>query len=149
MTELHEGATIAIGCREPSHNGRESRVANFSYVDIDAVFPEELHPVPRGPAWWHDVEALAPAIRDEDYSLHHRTSQEELLDGMVTYDDALEAREIGGPDVGDLRARYSLTCKLCGLNVTVRHERLTPVLDRLAQHRVAYIELAHLAAIIR
>lgn len=51
-------------------------------------------------------------------------------------------------DVPEERARalYALRCRLCGYNVVVRGERLSPICDVLAEHGVTDISLVALSA---
>lgn len=49
---------------------------------------------------------------------------------------------------GDRRRRYNLRCPLCDLNVTIRGERLPPVLSELAASGVSVVTLRAIARIV-
>ena len=132
------GFQVRVVCNDRSHEGRTVIVSTFTYVDLVAEWPDVFGPdAPTGPAeWMHDL-AAARALEDD-------VATGRLAERAA---DEYEIRGDDGPSAFG-RRRYRLPCRLCGLNVEVRHERLAPVLDGLADHGVRSVELAHLAGIL-
>lgn len=144
MMQPAYGTRIDIVCSDPGHEGRRVKVTNFRFVDITVEYPSEFGDLDPYPWWEHDLAAREPCYGPyPTWELYERRAQEEILDGNVPMDDCLPGRPSHG-----WRTRYALHCRLCGLNLTINHDRLTSVLDRLAVAQVPSVELRHLVAIL-
>ena len=154
------GWRIGIVCTDSAHSAKQCKVTSYTLV-----LPGEVYPALDGlPAEWvRDLEA----VRSFGLIDWHRLAQRgrvrgQRLDGDLTADEVEVIRYSGDPDDLELldhgvtaspvqpewRTRYVDCCRLCGLNVAYRHERVVPVLDKLAANGITSVELSHLAAII-
>lgn len=142
VVTIPQGFTVYVVCTDQSHEGRTVKVTNFTYEDWRYASGEDASK-PR--IWTWDLGKV-------DSRSEERAAVGEAMDGDAPLSELLGAEVVPGvrlpvhvePD----RMRYSMACRLCGLNVEARHERLVPVLDRLAENGIASVELNHMRAII-
>ena len=110
---------VEVCCDDSSHPTKHVHVGRFVWSDDD-----------RSPGW-----DLQPAEYETPAEGNYRAA---LQGSRVVVTDI----DPGQP----VRARYHLACKLCGLDVKVRREKMIPILDMLAAAGVDEISLAALAA---
>lgn len=125
--------SVAIGCQDCSHEGRLVKVDQFVY-DRQARWCLAAR-TRRTPDGGHVGRAHA---EDAEWSL-------DADDNVLPTDE----KHVPNAVLDQVeRTVYRLRCKLCGLSVSVRSERLHPVLSDYATRGVFYVELASLARIV-
>ena len=115
-----QGYSIGVHCAAASHESRDAKIAWLTWDGKS--WGEYPMPLRRGerPTSWVDANGRAVDRFDPSVGTH-------LPAG---------------------RLRFRFHCKLCGLSVVARSERLSPVLDRLRHAGINTIELSALGAIL-
>lgn len=119
---MSDQITVEVYCAESSHSkGKRAHIAQFYWSDDD-----------RNPGWDQWPQGyLTPA---------GRAFRAGLQNDKPVVGDIAE----GAP----VRIRYHFACDLCGLSVVGRRERLSPILDGLAEAGVSEVSLRGLATIL-
>lgn len=119
------GERIDIGCTDGAHEGKRAQIQSF---------------VRAADGTWKD--ALASPGVDTSPSRTALVADEPVSEASVGYHQALFATLSGAQGARPPRGRYSLRCPLCGTDISVRAERLEPILDKFAEAGVPYVELS-------
>lgn len=122
----NSGVIVAVICDSPAHAGRVVQLGTFvSEAGSDqgwGLFPTRPTKTPGTMQWGLQT-----------------------LQGDVLLDPSEEPSRDSG--AGSSRRRFQLECRLCRDGITVRYEKLAPILDQFARHAEAWeIELTVLRA---
>lgn len=119
---------IGIYCSDQSHPNKRASLALF---------------LPRGKEPWGEGWTKVPRGRGP------KTNSIYTPDDMQTFIDPATNQIMPDVKEGDqVRLRYSLKCKLCGSNLTVRSETIEHLLDIAAEAGVSLIPLSVLVATV-
>lgn len=133
-------ATVTVVCTDIAHEGQEwivARLARFNEPDVDGdVLPR-----------WSDDPTLKGRVLSLVWT--GNKSGQPVYDReqsrIQVFDPPLRSTRLGGHDP---HVRYSFYCHLCGASLMSRSEKVRPILEKLAEHGVDRIDLAHLRAMV-
>lgn len=119
----------------PSHRDDPWRIATFA--------PSEEASAIAGYIWWSDHGGKTYITADRKTLTFDTQSTLTHLVG-----DRPVSRREAAADPGGLRSRTRLSCRTCGLTLTVRSERLNPALTKLHAIGVSEVSLVGLRTIV-
>lgn len=149
------GATVQITCSQPSHEDRPTLIAEFQEERDTAGTRVNVAVV-------HHMRRTAAG---DEIVTHHRDDVEIGPVGITgrrvrnpkpspVVESVIDAagQKVADPtyddDTAGRRWHYQLRCPVCGLNVSVRRERLVTVVGKLLDAGVSRMELDTLARIV-
>lgn len=141
---------ILVVCTRGGH--RRSKIATMEREGPPfAAFgqPEEDARAAEHARWYdaHLIRRRREQNSDGTWSTVHRLRRDDSSRQLVGDEVSEPAWFEEQPAAGETRLTHTFRCKECGYSPTLQGERVDPVLDRLAEHEVAEIELERLVSL--